>query len=281
MQSRFNELSAQLARLNHGLAATSAEPANPRFEPDQDPHSRLPIQTIAKPSNSEPGTKAMSAGALVVPTGWRLEANIVGANTIMIDGENPHQGQGSLKLTAPAAPASVVSEAFVPNVQSNLDIQVFYRASAAGCKVRVWIEGESGGRPYVRRSELNVSTEWEARVVRASDIPTAGLEKARLRFELLTPGVLWIDDLHIRSETSSRSARLNAQITLLAALQAYREQRYADFARLAGSHWIRQSNTAATSRLARANDLPPKGGVRANRSTDASASALPPERKLR
>ena len=34
MQSRFNELSAQLARLNHGLAAVPAEPANPGFEPD-------------------------------------------------------------------------------------------------------------------------------------------------------------------------------------------------------------------------------------------------------
>ena len=75
----------------------------------------------------------------------------------------------------------------------------------------------------------------------------------------MTPGVLWIDDLHIRGETTSRSARINAQRTLLAALQAYREQRYADFARLAGSHWIRQSATTATGRLARTNEPPPRG----------------------
>ena len=95
--------------------------------------------------------------------------------------------------------------------------------------------------------------------MRASDMPAGGLDSARLRFELLTPGILWIDDLHVPGETTSRSARLNAQRTLLAALQAYREQRYADFARLAGSHWIRESSTAATARLARTNDQPPAG----------------------
>ena len=224
----------------------------------------------------------MSAGAPVVPAGWRLEANAAGSTTIAIDRENPHLGQGSLRLTAPAAPASVVSEAFVPNVQSSLDIQVFFRASAAGSKVRVWIEGESAGQPYVRRTELDVSTAWEARAVRASDIPAAGLDTARLRFELMTPGILWIDDLHIRGETTSRSARLNAQRTLLAALQAYREQRYADFARLAGSHWIRQSSTSASGRLARTNDAAAQGaaGVPSDRPS-VRASALPPERKLR
>ena len=67
----------------------------------------------------------------------------------------------------------------------------------------------------------------------------------------------------------------------LAALQAYREQRYADFARLAGSHWIRQSSTPAGGRLARTNDAPAEG-ERAHQTLDhAPASALPPEPTLR
>jgi hypothetical protein len=184
---------------------------------------------------------------------------------VVIDGENAHAGQGSLKLTAPAAPASVFSESFVPDVHASLDIQVYLRSAAAGSRVRVWVEGESGGKPYVRRTELVVSTMWEPRTVRATDLPAAGLDKVRLRFELMAPGVLWIDDLHVRGETASRSGRLNAQRTLLAALQAYREQRYADFARLADSHWIRQSNIPATNRLARTNDAPADGSGRTKR----------------
>ncbi len=164
-----------------------------------------------------------------------------------------------MKLTAPIAPSSVISEVFAPNVQSSLDLTVFFRAATAGAKVRVWLEGESAGKPYVRRSELDVSTTWESLAVRVSDIPPGGLDSARVRFELMTPGVLWIDDLRIRGETSSRATRINAQRMLLAALQAYREQRYADFARLAGSHWIRQSATVVSGRLARTGDSPPEG----------------------
>ena len=52
---------------------------------------------------------------------------------------------------------------------------------------------------------MTVSTAWEGRAVRASDVPAGGLDKARLRFELLAPGNLWIDDLHVPSETTSRS----------------------------------------------------------------------------
>ena len=71
---------------------------------------------------------------------------------------------------------------------------------------------------------MTVSTAWEGRAVRASDVPAGGLDSARLRFELLSPGNLWIDDLHIPNETTSRSGLLNARRTLLEAIQAYREE---------------------------------------------------------
>jgi hypothetical protein len=199
---------------------------------------------------------------------------------VVIDRDNPHSGKSSLRLTAKQTPASVVSEPFVPNVQSSMTVQAFFRASQPGARVRVWIEGESGGRPYVRRTELDLSAEWEARAVRASDLPAGGLDSVRLRFELDSAGVLWVDDLHVVSEVASKSLRLNTQHTLLAALQAYREQRYADFARLAGSHWIRQASSSAVSRLARSSDPLPPTGAGGSRPGEA-ASPLPSERKLR
>ena len=267
MQSRFNELTAQLARLNRGLAATSSEPANPGFEPEvrSDLTGTRPApdapQHVDRARRRPPAAAAARSGL----PGWRIEAKTAGSSTIAIDRENTREGRGSLKLTAPLAPVSVVSDAFVPDSRSSLDIQFFLRSSAAGSRVRVWIEGEAAGKPYVRRTELEVSTVWEARIVRASDIPAGGLESARLRFELVSPGVLWIDDLHVQGDTASKSTRLNAQRTLLAALQAYREQRYADFARLAESHWIRQSSSPVSGRLARTNDASDEGGGRTKR----------------
>jgi hypothetical protein len=273
MQARFNELSAQLARLNRGLAAVSGEPVNPGFEPDFSPdQSHRVIPVGAAPTAAHAGQEP----ALV---GWHVEGSASGTGTIAIDRNLPHSGQGSLKLDAHAAPLSVVSEAFVPNIPSSLTIQAFFRASNPGTRIRVWVEGEAAGKPYIRRTELTVSTDWQEEAVRASDVPPGGLDSARLRFELLSKGSLWIDDLRIPSDPTSKSARLNAQRTLLAALQAYREARYADFARLAGSHWVRESSATGAARLARNGDRLPGRGV--ERASDQEASALPPERKLR
>ena len=79
MQSRFNELSAQLARLNHGLVATPAEPANPGFEPATGTEPQLPVDTVSGPPDSTANTPAASAGVAVVPAGWRLEPNVAGS----------------------------------------------------------------------------------------------------------------------------------------------------------------------------------------------------------
>ncbi len=188
---------------------------------------------------------------------------------------NPHSGRGSLRVSAPAAPISVVSAPFAPAPRSTLTLQAYFRSEPANAAVRVWIEGESNGRPYVRRSVLGVSSAWEPRAVRASDLPPAGLDSARVRFEMMSPGTLWIDDLRVVGDASSRSARENARRTMLAALQAYRERRYADFARLAGSHWVRETATSP-ARLARSTEARNRPGP-----TDAEASALSPDRALR
>jgi hypothetical protein len=273
MQAQFNELSAQLARLNRGLAAVPAEPPNPGFEPEPDATSPPPGGTGAgSGSSAAPGVPA-------VPRGWNRSADSTATSTVVIDRENPRSGKGSLRLSADQTPASAVSEQFVPNVQSSITVQAYFRGSQPGTKVRVWIEGESGGRPYVRRTELVLSAGWEARAVRASDLPPGGLDSVRIRFELDAAGTVWVDDLRLVNEVASKSLRLNTQHTLLAALQAFREQRYADFARLAGSHWIRQASSSGISRLARTNDVPPAGSGGSH--SGEAASPLPSERKLR
>ncbi len=94
MQSRFNELSAQLARLNHGIVATPAEPVNPGFEPAPGALPQSTVDTVSRRSNSKTSTVTASAGVGVVPAGWRLEPNVAGSGTIAIDGENRASGAG-------------------------------------------------------------------------------------------------------------------------------------------------------------------------------------------
>ena len=58
--------------------------------------------------------------------------------------------------------------------------------------------GSPAGQPFVRRSELR-----SGRVGGGGPclgLPAGGLDSARLRFELLTPGTLWMDDLRVAGE---------------------------------------------------------------------------------
>jgi hypothetical protein len=268
IEARYHELSNQLARLNRGAAGGAGEPPNSGFEPDPGP----PIQQTR---TNEP-QQALAIDSGLVAGGWRLEGGPT--STIAIDSSNPHSGHGSLRVAAGALPASVLSGNFVPNSASSMFIHAFFRASADS-RVCVWIEGEAGGQPYLRRSELAVSTGWEARSVRALDLPAGGLDSARLRFEILTPGTVWIDDLRILGEPTPKAVRLNAQRTLLAALQAYRAQHYAEFARLASSHWARHPSVLAATRQGHPTQLSETASPSSDR--PAAASALSPDRRLR
>ncbi|AMV39326.1 hypothetical protein [Planctomyces sp. SH-PL62] len=262
MEARFQDLSIQLATLNRGLDNPLVEPPNAGFE--QEPVT--------------PASATVGETATPIPGGWRLDTGARGGAAASLDEAQPHAGSRSLKLESPQGAASVLSGEFRPGAGTSMLVQAYLRGDK-GQNVRIWIEGEHQGRPYVRRSEAAVSTEWRALVVRASDIPPGGLASARLRFESTGPGTLWIDDVRVLGEIAPKAVRLNAQRTLLAALQAYREQRYAEFARLADSHWARHPGLQALLRGTRPGDL---SAARAEPREDApAASALPADRTLR
>jgi hypothetical protein len=264
MLARYNELSDQLSRLNRSPQEGRTGPPNPGFEA---PSPRTVQLTVAR---------AGAAPAASTPLGgWQFVGNP--ANTGEIDPARFHSGRSSLRLEAQVPPAAVVSDRFVPDVQTSLTIQAWLRSDPPDARVRVWIEAESAGQPFVRRSELSVPKEWTAMAVRTTEIPPAGLTAARLRFELLSPGRLWVDDLSLAGEALSETERINAQRALVAALQAYRERRYADFARLASSHWARlPAIVGAAAGEGRAFDRTGPGMIRTGGTT-----ALPPDRRLR
>ena len=113
-------------------------------------------------------------------------------------------------------------------------------------------EGESEGRPIIRRAEITPKADWTEQRIRVSNLPPGGLDRLRLRFELLAPGQLWVDDLNLLGQRLSDPDR-RAQRTLTAAVQKFREKRYADFARLANSYW---SHTAATEPIRTSANAP-------------------------
>jgi hypothetical protein len=279
LQARYDEVSAQLSRLSHKADADQAGPPNPTFEP--------PAAPSPAPASTATGSRAvaMSVGssppatpAPVAPEGWHV---VGGTGNVVIDLAQPHSGRGSLRLDVPKPPGSVLSDPFSPAVHASLLVRAWFRSDRPDARLRLWIEAESGGQPYRRVSELTVQPVWAERAVRAGDVPAAGLDAVRLRFELLTPGSLWVDDLNVIGGALSDPERRNARNTLLAAIQAYREKRYADFARLAGSHWARVAVVPGHPATGLGGGADGAGADRAAALRTDDSSALPQGRRLR
>lgn len=227
MQARYDEISAQLSRLGRTPPGGAvAGPPNPGFEP-----ATTPVVQLTGAHDPTP------------PGGWRVLDEEAGAAEI--DADQPHTGRGSLRLDASTPPSAILSDSFPAKGYAALTVQAWFRSDRADAKVRLWIEGEGGGQPYRRWSELTVQPDWVAHAVRGSELPAEGLSAARIRFELLTPGSLWVDDLRIAGAVPTEPERENTRRVLLAAVHAYRKKQYAEFARLAGSHWVRSSSAVA------------------------------------
>jgi hypothetical protein len=285
LQTRFDALSDQLARLTRGGEAggdkARSDPPNPGFEPgpdadaDADAPARKVAMRIDPPGGDDAGSGDDEGAKATAPRGWKATGGAGAA--VAIDPEAPRSGRGALRLNAPEAPASAVSDEFHPEVHSAMLVRAWFRADRPEARVKVWIEGQSAGKPYRRVSELIVPGSWAERAVRAADVPPGGLDSTRLRFELLDPGVLWVDDLSVSGEPLTEPERRNARNALLAALQAYREKRYADFARLAGSRWARHPGAAGGPAPAPERVASDRAGL--FRTGDASAK--PQGRRLR
>ncbi|WP_435008971.1 hypothetical protein P12x_000220 [Tundrisphaera lichenicola] len=256
MKAHYDDLWAALGRLNRlpagdpNLTLSRSGPSNAGFEPDS------VLLTTSRPSTTIPGWETATGGGLVE-----------------LDRDRPRSGRGSLRLDARNGPAGVISTPFHPDGRSTLAIHAWFRADPPDTKVRVRIDGQAEDRPYARQLDLTAQADWAETTIRATQLPEGGLDSARLRFELLGPGRLWIDDVSVRGDALSESERLNARRDLMAALSAYRDKRYSDFARLAGSHWTRYVSSGPASTVG--------AGDRSGMIRTGDASALPPGKRLR
>ncbi len=259
MRAHYEDLSTSLARLNQLLAgdppptpaAPRPGPVNPGFEPDA-------VQLVA----SRPGPGV---------AGWEVAGEPGGA--VEVDRDRPHSGRASLRLDAKAGPAAVTSLPFRPEGRSTLVVRAWVRADRPDARARVRVDGLAAGRPYSRWFDVPARLDWSEVQVRAAQLPDEGLDSARLRFEPIGPGRVWVDDVAVAGDALSESERLNARRDLMAALSAYRDKRYADFARLAGSHWARHVGPGPAAAAV--------AGDRSGVIRTGDASALPPARRLR
>ncbi len=221
---------------------------------------RLP-NTDFEPSTTTETGEVAAAGSLQPPSGWHTESNP--DSTLTLDLDQPRSGLASLRLDLKNSPGSVYSDPFTPPAGA-ISLRAWFRTDPPDAPIRVRIEGEPGTPAESLRLLADLPAkdrrQWTTESLQAADLPGSPAALVRLRFELLTPGRLWIDDLSVQGP-----GLLHARSCLTAALQAYGEGRYSDFARLSKSHWARRLTTLEDSPIQTGevpNDLPSRPRLR-------------------
>jgi hypothetical protein len=172
------ELAARLAELNNR---------------DTDPHIYKPL--------ANPGFEPLPEQPLLI--GWRLLAN-PGVATAELDGTIPHEGGTCLHVRSNGPLAIVESDSFLTPPTGQFALTAFLRGRNLSPSTEVHMVLQTDGDPGAyRRSRIvggqrpepeALKDEWRPYAILVKDLPLASQHQMRVRFELVGPGELWIDD---------------------------------------------------------------------------------------
>jgi hypothetical protein len=180
-------LNTQISRLGARAAALRNPPPmdalpNLGFESSQQTDTPIPEWTIANQNGS----------------------------TVQIDTTQKHSGVQSVKMTSMGGKACLVSRTFSAPATGRLAILVWLRVANASQQppLMMALEANLHGREFDRYASIGLSSnpdqpakpimpEWTPFVLQIDDLPLEGLSALRVRFDLMGPGEVWIDDVQV------------------------------------------------------------------------------------
>lgn len=182
--------------------------------------------------------------------GWQLFG--AAENSHSLDGQLARSG-ASLRLDSRADVATLRSDPFPAPTTGRLSMHVWLRRPAQNAQpsLRLAIEGELYGQPYYRFASVaapvhetpatgpNQEETWSQFVLQIDDLPDDGLSDLRVRFDLMGPGSIWIEDVELYDLSFTRAEqRETSKIIALADLQL-REGRLTDCWQTLNQFWPR------------------------------------------
>jgi hypothetical protein len=183
-----------------------------------------PLEVLDNPGfEVGPDAAAAAAGDLGrgrpgVVTGWELVEERRG--TLALAPGLPAAGGGSgrgLEFSSANGLASLRSNPFPPPASGRVSVAVWLRLAGGGPQppLRIAVEGTEDDREYYRFAAVGglaggrpLTAEWSQFVLPVDDLPTAGLESLRVRFDMLGPGRVLIDDVRVYDMAIEESQRV-------------------------------------------------------------------------
>jgi len=147
--------------------------------------------------------------------GWTT--SIEPGSTIALDDTQAQRGTRAVRIVSQGRAAGLISEAFDPPTTGRLTMAVWLRAAedSPQATLRYRLEGQWRGKPFLRWQTRQVGPEWKLFRVEATDLPLEGLSRLRVRFDLIGPGEIWVDNVQL-SALAFNEIEKNALLKLIA-----------------------------------------------------------------
>jgi len=174
--------------------------------------------------------------------------------------------------------ASLISHPFAAPATGRLAISVWMRVADAKNQptLQVTLEGNHRGERINRCFEIgrpagggpidwSIKSEWSSYLFPVNDLPLEGLSQLNLRFDLIGPGEVWIDDVRMIDLAFYTKEVIELRSLLHTAYVRLQAGRVSDCMRLMEGYWPRflEENVPLRTRVARHADLPPAAAVEA------------------
>lgn len=205
------------------VAARVAGLARRRSALEQSP----PLDVLDNPGFELGAAPADGRGAAAAVTGWELVDPRRGSLSLVAG----RDAGRAASFASTNGLATLRSNPFPPPTTGRASVAAWLRVrdGAAQPPLRMALEGIRDGREYYRSAAVGgasgnrpLAGAWQQFVLLADDLPEEGLESLRVRFDLLGPGAVEIDDVRVSelAFTEPERGRLSRQVGELEAAVA-------------------------------------------------------------
>jgi hypothetical protein len=162
--------------------------------------NQLPLPGLSNPSFELP----VKAGQI---PGWSLLNAAGGSLTLDVEGSPvplKFVGKQAARLESKGPPVSLRSDAIPSPATGRISVSVWLRTENPQQQpiLRLAVEGYFEGRSYYRCAQVGqgqnpIGGQWSHFQLQIDDLPPTDVEKLQVRFDLMTPGCVWIDDVQV------------------------------------------------------------------------------------
>jgi hypothetical protein len=197
------------------------------------------------PELSNPGFE-LPRDATGQVAGWNVP--LAQGVEVRLDSKDRFGGRQSAVLKSQGPVATLAGPTFVSPETGRLLMSVWLRVADPNEQppLRLALEGRLDGRPYYRFAAVgkgvagaSIGKTWRSYLFRVDDLPLTGLTQLGIRFDLMGPGEVWIDDVQVSSVILSQPELFQLQKTVATARFALEKELWGDGRRLLDSYWPR------------------------------------------